>query len=297
MKILKRIAYILGGLVLLLALVAAGLYFSVNSRLTKNYNIQPKSIALPSDSVSIALGKHWADIHCAQCHGDNFGGKRMFEDASIGYIDAPNLTAGEGGIGASYSDTDFIRSIAHGVRPDKQPLLIMPSKEFQYFSARDLGAIIAYLKSVPPVNNTTHRYHLSFLAHIIAALGGFGDILGVELVNHEQRPSAPEVRLTKEYGKYIANTSGCKTCHGEKLSGGKDPNPQAPFAPNLTPGGNLGKWTEADFIKTLRTGFTPEQKPLQAAFMPWIYFGKMTDDELKALWMYLHAQPALETTE
>jgi len=28
--------------------------------------------------------------------------------------------------------------------------------------------------------------------------------------------------------------------------------------------------------------------------MPWKYFGKMTDDELKALWMYLHSLPALE---
>jgi hypothetical protein len=49
---------------------------------------------------------------------------------------------------------------------------------------------------------------------------------------------------------------------------------------------------EEDCIRTLRTGITPGRKQL-IDFMPWKYFGQMTDDELKAVWLYLQSLPAL----
>ena len=64
------------------------------------------------------------------------------------------------------------------------------------------------------------------------------------------------------------------------------------LTPNLTPGGELGFWSEEDFIATLRTGVTPGGKQLRSE-MPWKYFGQMTDEELKAVWMYLRSLPAL----
>ena len=51
-------------------------------------------------------------------------------------------------------------------------------------------------------------------------------------------------------------------------------------------------WSEEDFIATLRTGMTPSGHQLKES-MPWKYFGQMTDDELKALWMYLQSLPSL----
>jgi hypothetical protein len=82
----------------------------------------------------------------------------------------------------------------------------------------------------------------------------------------------------------------CRTCHGDALSGGKDPNPAAPPAPNLSPAGELGGWTEAGFVNTLRTGRTPGGRQL-SDFMPWKYFGRLTDDELRAIWLYLQSLP------
>jgi len=64
-------------------------------------------------------------------------------------------------------------------------------------------------------------------------------------------------------------------------------------APNLTMGGEMHAWSEADFITTLRTGVTPGGKQLKDV-MPWKYFGQMTHDELKAVWLYLQSLPALE---
>ena len=55
----------------------------------------------------------------------------------------------------------------------------------------------------------------------------------------------------------------------------------------------LASWSEAEFMTTLRTGATPGGYPLSEE-MPWQSYGQMTNDELKALWLYLQSLPALE---
>jgi cytochrome c553 len=96
------------------------------------------------------------------------------------------------------------------------------------------------------------------------------------------------------YGKYLAVT--CTGCHGEGLSGGAIPGtpPDWPPAANLTPdeATGLGGWTEADFFRALREGKRPDGTDLQGDFMPWKLTAKMTDDEIRALWMYLQTLPA-----
>ncbi len=81
------------------------------------------------------------------------------------------------------------------------------------------------------------------------------------------------------------------------FSGGPIPGvpPDWPTAANLTPGGELANWSEKAFIDTLRNGFTPSGKQLDPQYMPWTTFGQMTDDELKAMWLYLQSLPAKET--
>ena len=62
---------------------------------------------------------------------------------------------------------------------------------------------------------------------------------------------------------------------------------------NLTPGGKLGTWTEADFIKELRMGVEPDGKRIDQEMMPTRIFGKLNESELKALWIYLQTLPAV----
>ena len=62
--------------------------------------------------------------------------------------------------------------------------------------------------------------------------------------------------------------------------------------PNLTPGGELRGWTEADFIQAMRAGVSPSGHKLNPDFMPWKMYANMTDEELKSLWLYLQSLPA-----
>lgn len=67
--------------------------------------------------------------------------------------------------------------------------------------------------------------------------------------------------------------------------------PDWPEAANLTPGGALGNWSEADFINTIRTGVNPTGKAINPT-MPWPRYTQMSDEELKALWAHISTVPA-----
>jgi mono/diheme cytochrome c family protein len=101
--------------------------------------------------------------------------------------------------------------------------------------------------------------------------------------------------VTLEYGTYLANIAGCTGCHGPSLSGGPIPGapPEWPAAMNLTPGGEVGGWTEAEFINTIRTGVNPGGHELLPE-MPWQTYRNMSDDELKAIWLFIQSVPAKE---
>ena len=56
-------------------------------------------------------------------------------------VGGPNLTRGKGGIGARYSDADWVRALKHGLRRDGSPLIFMPSEGFAQLTAADMAAI------------------------------------------------------------------------------------------------------------------------------------------------------------
>lgn len=294
-KILKWIGIVVGGLLALVVIALAVMYFSADFRFNKTYTIAAEPVVIPTDAASLEIGKHWAEMQCQSCHGEDLGGGPFFEDPSLGYVDAPNLTAGNGGIGGTYTDADWVRAIRHGINHDGTSVFIMPSNDYYYFSDADLGGVIAYVKSVPAVDRETRPRSLAPFAKVLYSLGAFGNLLYAETIQHDVRPPAPPVGITLEYGEYLVNANGCRPCHGQALSGAQPSEPGAPFAPNLTPGGEFVRWSEEDFIQALRTGITPSGHKMTDA-MPWKGLGKMTDDELKTVWMYLQSQPKLETT-
>lgn len=295
-RILKWVGIVLGGLIGLLVMAVIFMIVSTTNRMNKQYTVTVETIAIPTDEASIANGSHWADIHCHACHGDDLSGGEFFNDPQLGYVDAPNLTSGKGGVGRTFTDEDWVRAIRHGVKGDGTSVFIMPSNDFYYLSDYDLGSIIAYVKTVPPVDNEIRPKNFSPMAKILYALGAFGDLLYAETIEHDVRPATTETEagVTVAYGEYLVNAHGCKSCHGGNLAGGQPAEPGAPFALNLTPGGELGGWSEADFFTTLRTGVVPNGRTLSDS-MPWVGFSKMTDDEITAVWLYLQSLPALET--
>jgi mono/diheme cytochrome c family protein len=224
-------------------------------------------------------------------------GNIYLDDPAIGKVVASNLTSGKGGVGSGRTDRDWIRSVRHGIRPDGTPLLFMPSTEFYFLSDEDLGAVIAYIKSAPPVDNELPPSKLSMTGRIVMTFLPDFTFIPAELIPHEApRPVAPEIGVTPEYGAYL--TYSCKVCHGLTMSGGPIPGfPSSwPPAPNLTfgPGSALPAWTEDGFIQTIRTGVTPERRKIRGEFMPWGSYKYMSDNELKAVWIYLQSLPKLE---
>jgi len=295
-KALKWIGMIAAGLVGILILAVIGLSISANHRIQKTYQVTPAAVAIPGDAATIERGEYIFRTSCAGCHGDNLAGTRFFDDPAIGYIPAPNLTSGQGGIGGKYSDTDFVRAIRHGVSAEGNPLMIMPAKAYWHFSDEDLGAVIAYVKSASPVDHDLGQKGLKPVGRVLLAVGAFGDVFAAEILDHDgPRPSAPLRGVTVEYGEYLVNTQDCRSCHGENLAGAKSAEPGAPFSPNLTPGGVLAIWSAAGFIETMRIGTTPYGRQLDGNFMPYEEYGRMTDDDLTAMFLFLQSIPAVET--
>jgi mono/diheme cytochrome c family protein len=169
----------------------------------------------------------------------------------------------------------------------------MPSGNLNYLSDADLGAIVAYVKQVPPVDNVLGERDLMFPGTIIFGVLAYNQIFPVAFADHDNPgANAPATGVTAEYGEYLGYIGSCHDCHGPNLAGGVDPN--TPVGPNLTPGGELQGWTEADFLTAMHTGIKPTGTQLSDE-MPWQQYSGMTDDELKAIWAYLSTMPAEPT--
>ncbi len=284
-KLLKWIGIALGGLIVLAAVTVGMLYALGNARLTKHYEVQPESVAIPADQASLELGKKWATVLCAGCHGADFSGKPLVDDQTIGYLAAPNLTSGEGGSGSEMADADWILAIRHGVDPEGRALIGMPSMNFYYLSDQDLGAMIAYLKTVPAVDHDLGEPNLPFTGKVLVGAGLFGkNILSAEKIAHTgPRPAIIGPAANAEYGGYLVRIEGCRDCHGENLTGGKSPEPGARHAPDITRNGFFRTWSQEKFVTAART--------LKGRGMPWAILKPLDDTELKAIFLYLQSLP------
>ena len=269
-KVFKWIGIVLGSLIGLVLLAGVVMYFIGESRLNKVYDIPPSNLTIPTDAASIEFGKHRAEILCAGCHGPQLSGvDNWFSAPPLGNIDSANLTSGAGGVGAEFTTEDFVRAIRHGIDRQGKPIFMTAVPSTAHLSDEDLAAIIAYLKSVPPVDHTVKPRHFTPLARVLLAAGVLGQ-LPAESVSHDVHVTAPAAGPTAEYGEYLVNTNDCHICHGPNLNGGPFPDPTIKkISPNLTPGGELAFWTEERIYQHMRTGTTPGGNELDPEFMPW----------------------------
>lgn len=285
------VSVLVGGLATVAAIV------SVERRLDRVYDVSADLNAAPvevSESPSaIERGAHLVEgvAQCTTCHGDDLSGRAMADDLLIGRLFAPNLTPGAGGI-RDYSTQDLVRSIRHGVGRDGRPLIVMPAQYLFQLSDTDLGAVISYLRTLPPVDRTGPDRRLGPLSVAALLAGKVPELIPAELMQEQPpRIHAPTPAVTADYGLYLIEVSGCKICHRDDLSGGLHPLslPGEPPPADLRMGGPLSDWTELDFVAALRTGQTPDDRQLDDEWMPWKTFARMSDLELRAIWRGLTA--------
>ena len=291
--ILKWTGIILGGLLGLLVLAAVVFYFAGGAKWTRKYDVPVETVSIPTDPAAVERGEHLATIFlCRSCHSDDLSGKVEFAIPGMLSIPTPNLTPGAGGVGSFYTDEDWVRAIRHGVGQDGRALFIMMSKPYNHLGSEDLGALVAYLKRLPPVANKLTQRRLDPLGQLMMGLGMFPPFAADQIDHATPAAPQPEAGATVAYGEYLSHT--CTECHGADLNGAPfGPPGEQVLTPNLTPGGELSFWSEEDFFTVMRTGQTPGARQLKAD-MPWKYYGKMTDEELRAVWLYLQSLPGLE---
>ncbi|MBL0940137.1 MAG: c-type cytochrome [Gemmatimonadaceae bacterium] len=283
----RWIGYVVGTVVLLVAAGAGYVYAASNAKAEKQYDVAARPIAVVSDSATIARGKHFATAitKCVDCHSDDLGGKIMIDDPALGLAIAPNITMG--GRIAAYSDAEIARVIRHGVKRDGRSAIIMPSEDYQFVSDEDVGAIIAYLRSAPPVTRELGNTMLRPVGRTLVVTNML-PLYAAEKANHSYVPPTRVVPDTSvAYGEYLSNAGGCTGCHGPGLSGGPIPGmpPDSPPAANITPTG-LGKYSDAEIETMLRQGTRPDGSKVKD-IMPWRYTALMTDLEMRATLKYL----------
>jgi len=237
---------------------------------------------------------------CGGCHSADpqnpdaaLSGGREFRNWRIGVARASNLTSDrDTGLGA-WSDAEIVRAIRNGV--DREGHLLIPVMPFEWLdnlSDDDAFAIARYLKSQPPVRNDVESSPNLFFK------------MGRALFLH---PEATE--SVADRGAYLARVALCADCHTQRtglqqksdrsrlFAGMENPPKEFPKRPtNLTPDNDtgIGRWSETDFITTIRTGRKLNGDSLHP-FMPWQQIRRMSDDDLLAIYRYLRTLPPIHS--
>jgi mono/diheme cytochrome c family protein len=277
-----------GFLALILTLVgifaALGQYKSRQVR-----DIPVPDVQVVGSSEQIARGEHLADSFCTSCHSLTAelpltGGVDLGEDISIplGSFIGGNLTPA--GPLASWSDGEIFRALRNGVDRDGRRLMIMSGVRARNMSDEDTLALIAYLRSQPSVPNDI-SYPLDRPTLLGLVMSGAG------LIPEGPPPilgsiQAPPKAATVEYGEYIFSYQDCRDCHGEDLHGGVE-GQLAPISPTLV---GAKFWTTEEFITAMRTGIKPGGDLMNPP-MPWQSIGRLDDEELTAMHMYMQSMP------
>ena len=263
---------------------------------------------------------------CFGCHSPlQEGGLEIPVESELGAGDildeearqvAPNLTPDRETGAGLWTDEQLIRAIREGIGHDGRRLgLVMPYDYYSVMTDDDARAVVAYLRSLAPV-----RHPLPKWVPLDAAERPS------EPLRRPARPS--EISALRDRGGYLVRLGRCGHCHtprpasGSKrlhradleFGGGRrystanyfeelDPDPSyaAPpsaagpaeivVSPNITsdPSG-IAYYDEQVFIQTIRTGKVAGVRPLTWA-MPWNVFRNLTDDDLRAIFLYLRTVP------
>lgn len=284
----------LAGVAALAVAGAAGFaYFGSEMKMHRIVQVQVSPIALASDRESLDRGAYlYKSRGCAECHGADGAGKVVIDEGGM-FIKAPHIAPGPGSVAASYRPEDWVRTIRHGVKPNGEPVFIMPSEDFNRLTDSDTGAIVSYVRSLPAIEGTPGEIRVPLVVRFLYAAGMIPD--AAQKIDHNLPPQQP-VAANDEigHGAYIA--AACKGCHNEHLSGGPITGapPSWPPAANLTPGSNsvLIRYSNWEALATMfRTGKRPDGTVVSTV-MPFGMLSQMSTEDISALYSFLKTVPA-----
>jgi cytochrome c553 len=312
---MKTFLKIIGGLLLLVLLVAVGGLLYFNATFPKVD--KPKDLHVERTPERIERGRYLAhDVAgCIDCHSERdwskYGGPlipgtegkggMMFNEtvANVpGTIYARNITPA--GIG-DWTDGELFRTITTGVNKQGKALFpLMPYMHYRNMSEEDLYSIIAYIRTLKPIENKVPERNLNFPINLI--------VNTIPMNAPETFPSIPAHSDSIAYGGYLVNAAACLDCHsklekgqitpGMEFAGGFRfclPGGKCVTSANITPDEEtgIGLLTREAFLDKFRfyrqeaARNTPVTADGNQTVMPWTQFQALSDDDLAAMYAYL----------
>jgi cytochrome c553 len=294
LKLLAAIGVVLAGLGVLAAAAFALAVWMGERKLERVVAVKVVPVPFAKGAAPLKLGRYLFESRgCAECHAAD-GHGLAFIDAPNGlHVKAPDITTGVGGVVAGYTEADWVRAIRHGINPAGHALVVMPSGDYAGMSDADLAALVAYARSLAPVDGSGAEIRLPLFVKALYGVGVIRD--AAETIDHRRRP-APDMTpaATAAYGEYLIQM--CTGCHGPGLTGGPIAGapPDWPPAARLVPGPGyvMGRYdTLEKFTAMMRGGKRPDGTAVSPV-MPFASLRNLDDTDLGALYAYLTTPPA-----
>jgi mono/diheme cytochrome c family protein len=311
---MKTFLKIIGILAVLFIIVVVGGIIYISNALP---DVGPApDLSVESTPEMVARGKYIARhvSACIDCHSERNwkkfagpikagtygkGGELFPEDMGLpGNLVAPNITPHNLG---GWSDGEIYKVITTGVTKDNRALFpLMPYKSYAHMAHEDILSVIAYLRTLEPIDNDPAATELYFPMSLIVNT----------IPEPVERVSAPDTSNLLEYGKYMTTIAGCADCHtpaergvpieGMDFAGGFEfplPNGTVVRSANITPDSDtgIGDWDEELFVEMFKSFDDPEDasdvgRGEFTSVMPWYEYSGMTEKDLSAIFAYLRTQ-------
>ena len=271
---------ILIGIVIVLCVAIIGVYVQSYRIINKRHEFRPYPVAVPKDSASIAYGERLARMRCYGCHADSLYGQVLFDEPMVARLTAVNVPAKL----ATLSDAEFAGFMRTGVRKDGTSPFVMPPPGFYHISDSDLGALIAYLRTLPQGGQPLPPNSYRPMGRLGVALGEFKTAVA-DYDTTIARVSDDPAWATTRHGEYLARMI-CTECHGLRLTGD-------PSGPTPSLAGALG-YSPDEFVALVRTG-TPREAGKTLTLMREVALNSLkylTDAEISEIYDYIKALPA-----
>lgn len=315
---MKTLLKVLLALIVLVVVAVIGIYIYL-SQFLPNVGPAPE-ITIEATPERLERGKYLAEnvMLCMACHGERdvelFGqpvneasyGKGGFEfPAPFGTLRVPNITPAAIG---DWTDGEILRATVSGVNKDGKALFpIMPWHQYAVASEEDIYSLIAFLRSVPPIENEVARSEINFPLNLIMnTMPKRADL------SKNVRPDGSDMVAL---GKYMLTIGACQDCHtpmddkgawldGMYLAGGNTfPVPTGGMAVslNITPDKEtgIGNMTEEEFVHLFKKYADTAYVHKQVApgefntEMPWHSYAKMDTLDIRAIYAYLMSVPPI----
>jgi mono/diheme cytochrome c family protein len=276
-RLINYLEKIVGAFVVVVLVSALVIYAISEYRLDKVYDIPLASINVVTNDDAIAEGERQARLRgCFWCHGEQLQGQEYFVRADRGIrMIAPNLTRKV----LEYSDAELARAIRHGVKRDGTSVRpAMPSFAYYHLGDDDLGAIIAFIRSLPYQEGLHGEHHLWPIGRLRFAAGRLPPNMADLIDHNEPRIVIEDAPEAIARGRYLANTL-CVECHGPGQV-------RVRIAPDLE---IAASYTKKEFVRLLRTGIPVGEREIDRHMVEvakYRYADQLTDDEIDALYAY-----------